>query len=59
MVACQHWVILVVAVPWAETAEDIVTNRLEGAVLRGWVPAQVMDSGLTASRVPQVPNVLD
>ena len=38
--------------PWAETAQDIATNRLEGDVLREWVPAQVMES-----RVPQFPNV--
>ena len=43
--------------PWAETAKDIVTNRLEGDVLREWVPAQGMEGGLTASRVLQYPNV--
>ena len=31
MVGCQHWLILVVARPWAETAEDIAMNRLERA----------------------------
>ena len=49
MVGCQHWLILVVAPPWAETAEDIAVNRLEGDVLREWVPAQGMEGGLTAS----------
>ena len=43
--------------PWAETAEDVVTNRLEGDVLREWVRAQGMEGGLTASRVPQFPKV--
>ena len=55
--AASYWLILVVARPWAETPEDIVTNRLEGDVLRGWVPAQGMEGGLTASRVPRYPSL--
>ena len=57
MVACRLWLILVVAPPWAETAEDIATSRLEGDVLRERVPAQGMDGRLTVSGVPQCPNV--
>ena len=41
----------------AETAEDIAVNRLEGDVLREWVPAQGMEGGLTASRVPRYPSL--